>query len=201
MVGRAIMLDRRQGPSASRSSRAEQTRLADTWLAAMSTTWPCRFWPCPISRGGCCESRASARRAARPSPAARRTDFRFQPSPRTRQAGPCGPAKPLSSVAGQLSSNRPPRKSPSRVCDDDRVGPAKPADAPSGLALADHGLLLRRALADEVADHDEPGRDARPAQPVFRSPRKLTSRRVHGDGSPALTALSASSSCARGQPK
>ncbi len=29
--------------------------------------------------------------------------------------------------------------------------------------LADHGLLLRRSLADQLADHDEPGGDADPA--------------------------------------
>ena len=28
--------------------------------------------------------------------------------------------------------------------------------------LADHGLLLRRALADQLANHDQPGRDADP---------------------------------------
>ena len=66
--------------------------------------------------------------------------------------------------------------------------------------LADHRLLPRRALADQVADHDEAGRDPDPRR------ERLARRRgepatAAAIASPARTARSASSSCARGQPK
>ena len=66
--------------------------------------------------------------------------------------------------------------------------------------LADHRLLLRRALADQVADHHEPGRDADPGGERFAA--GVVSRLIAStSASPARTARSASSSCARGQPK
>ena len=68
--------------------------------------------------------------------------------------------------------------------------------------LADHRLLLRRALADQLADHDQAGRDADPRR-ERRSRRRRVSRRDCRpvSSSPARTARSASSSCACGQPK
>ena len=61
--------------------------------------------------------------------------------------------------------------------------------------LADDRLLLRRALADQVADHDQAGGDAdarRRARPAGVAGRRRRRQRA----SPARTARSASSSCA-----
>ena len=49
--------------------------------------------------------------------------------------------------------------------------------------LADHRLLLRRTLADQVADHDQPGRDADPGLE-----RRAGARRQGADGAHRLEA-------------
>ena len=68
--------------------------------------------------------------------------------------------------------------------------------------LADHRLLLGRALADQLADHDQAGRDADPRGERLCPPDVVEPReRLDQLASPARTARSASSSCACGQPK
>ena len=67
--------------------------------------------------------------------------------------------------------------------------------------LADHRLLLRRALADQLADHDQAGGDADPRRQRLARRRRQPRRRASTSASPARTARSASSSCACGQPK
>ena len=67
--------------------------------------------------------------------------------------------------------------------------------------LADHRLLLRRALADQLADHDQAGRDADPGRQRLARRRRQLARPPSISASPARTARSASSSCACGQPK
>ena len=67
--------------------------------------------------------------------------------------------------------------------------------------LADHRLLARRAFADQLADHDQAGRDADPGRERSRPLRRLRAGTAATSASPARTARSASSSCARGQPK
>ena len=63
--------------------------------------------------------------------------------------------------------------------------------------LADHRLLLRRALADQIADHHEPGGDPDPH--LQRRPRAVSSPATASTSfSPARTARSASCSSARG---
>jgi hypothetical protein len=63
--------------------------------------------------------------------------------------------------------------------------------------LADDRLLLRRALADQIADDHQPGGDADADGEPLRSTgsRLVTAASI---SSPARTARSASSSCARG---
>ena len=57
------------------------------------------------------------------------------------------------------------------VGDDDRAGLGQLLQARRQVrGLADHRLLARRTLADEVADHHEPGRDRRPAPRAARCP-------------------------------
>ena len=65
--------------------------------------------------------------------------------------------------------------------------------------LADYRLLLCRALADQLADHDQAGGDADPGRQRLACGRgRPTAAAI---ASPARTARSASSSCAWGQPK
>ena len=67
--------------------------------------------------------------------------------------------------------------------------------------VADHRLLLRRAFADEIADHDQPGGDADARLQVPSRPGCAAGPSPAITASPARTARSASSSCACGQPK
>ena len=57
-------------------------------------------------------------------------------------------------------------------------------------------VLLRRALADQIADDDQPGGDADPHAAELRAPARRPTASI--TASPARTARSASSSCARG---
>ena len=66
--------------------------------------------------------------------------------------------------------------------------------------LADDRLLLRRALADQLADDNQPRGDPDPRRKRFTA--GVASRATAAvTASPARTARSAASSCARGQPK
>ena len=66
--------------------------------------------------------------------------------------------------------------------------------------LAGHRPLARFIVADEVADHDQTGRDPDPC--LQRDSRlELESGDLVDQASPARAARSASSSCAWGQPK
>ena len=112
-----------------------------------------------------------------------------------------GSAKPLSDRRrrGRASSNRPPRsrRVPSAMT-------TAPGSASACSRAARFGVspttasLARRALADQVADHDQPGRDPDPggerARPSGAASRPRPRRRRARRGPPARP----SSSCARG---
>ena len=67
--------------------------------------------------------------------------------------------------------------------------------------LADHRLFLRGALADQVAHDDQPGRDPDPGGQRLAVAVRSAAPPPPTTARPARTARSASSSCARGQPK
>ena len=101
-----------------------------------------------------------------------------------------------------LSSKAPPSRSARRFGDEDaaRLGQRLQASGQIG-RLADDGLFLRRALSDEVADDNDPRRDADPRLSGVLSRARLKLGDRPARFSPARTARSASSSCARGKPK
>jgi hypothetical protein len=94
-----------------------------------------------------------------------------------------------------------PEQPPRRVGNHHLAGRRDPLQARCKVrGVTDYGLLLRRTLADQVADDHEAGRDRDPR--ARASPAGLLSLPVAAViASPARTARSASSSCARGQPK
>src|SRR5438046_2039416 len=74
-------------------------------------------------------------------------------------------AKPRKLLRSQILQIEQPADLPAcRLGDDQRVRRGQ-ALQPGGKVrgLTDHPALLRRALADPIADHGEPGRDAQPA--------------------------------------
>ena len=83
--------------------------------------------------------------------------------------------------------------------DDDAVRLGQPLQ-PRGQVrgLADDRLLPRGAAAEQVADDDQPGRDADPDARARSPAGAARSRTAATSSSPARIARSASSSCARG---
>ena len=118
-------------------------------------------------------------------------------TPRTGRGEALEPGRP------ELAQLEHPAEQPARaVGDHDRAGRGRRLQ-PRGevRGLADHRLLPRRALADQVADDHEAGRDADPRRERLARPAWRARPTASATASPARTARSASSSCARGQPK
>ena len=145
---------------------AHQARLADPGLARRAAPpGPRRPWP---AASGAAAARSPPRgRPAASGPRVWRASKRpsARPSPATRHAA-SGSAKPLRRCGPRSSSsNRPPtsRRVAWLITTAARLGQRLQARR-QVRRLADHRLLLRRALADQVADHDQAGRDADPGR-------------------------------------
>ena len=122
------------------------------------------------------ERRAACRASKRPSAAPSPSDAR---RPRT------GAAKPLSARGAEVaSSNRPPsrRRVPSAMTTAPGLGQRLQARG-EVRRLADHRLLARRALADQVADDDEAGGDPDPGGERLAG-RRAQAGHGRGDGEP-----------------
>ena len=105
---------------------------------------------------------------------------------------------PFSAIGAEIAVFEQAADPPSRARGDDdlvRLGQGLQAGG-EVRRFADDRLLLRRALADQIADDDQPGGDADARLQLDG----LTSRRPTASTtrSPARTARSASSSCACG---
>ena len=132
-----------------------------------------------------------------------RSGSRLRARPRPRSAA-TGSAKPLSRMRPKLGAARTARPSSRRVASaittlpgaGQRLQPRRQVRR-----LADHRLLAGRAFADEIADHDHDRWRCRPAPPSGSPAGVASWPTALAIASPARTARSASSSCARGQPK
>ena len=123
------------------------------------------IWPAP-AQASRRRSRNRALSAARPtrsvSPrrARPRTGFRLRRSPRPRRLRPARRSPSPSGDRGRAAgTGRRSGGGSRRRGRSVRVAQAL-ASAPRGWGLADHRLLLRRALANQIADHDQPGGNA-----------------------------------------
>ena len=144
----------------------------------ISTTRPSPLFACSQRRSS--SSISSSRPTSGVSPernASKRLNIPL--SPMTRHAG-CGSAKPASACGPEIGEIEQPADLPARrFGDDERVRHGERLQ-PGGevRGLADDPALLRRALADQIADHGEPGGDAEPHAQIL-SRRQSADRLDH----------------------
>ena len=149
------------------AQRPEQARFADAGLARQQHHLAIAvFGPAPALEQDAELVLASDQRRERPAmqrlEAAFGADPRLRPARRRERLGEALEA--YRAEIGQLEQAA--DQAARRLADDD-TAPAPPSACSRAARfgrLADHRLLLRRALADQVADHDQAGRDPDPCR-------------------------------------
>ena len=165
------------------------------------TTCPRRPWPAATGAAAARSPRHGRPAASGPPSAAPRSALR--PGPRPRPARRHRLGKPLRRRGPRSSSsNRPPSSRRVAWLITTLPGAASACRRAARFGVSPTTASSRAApFANQLADHDQTGRDADPR--CQRRPQASSSLRPAPSAiaSPALTARSASSSCASGQPK